>query len=643
MQPKHQQELLATQMKTLIDVSGKNRNGKLSRFILVFAVALALQGCNKTPIDIIIDNPNDEKIVFQLDEQEISIDPRTSIVHRTYEGDHLLNIGDKKKKFTLSSPEHNGALLNPTERFYVLKENLYQQEGEVIAFTKLNEIRRALNKNRSSHEQLLLADTIDFHGLYITSGFLLKVGDLVIPRRWDYGIDEELPKTISKEYVSTDRDIVKATELMRGYQGKVKLYRTNDYVREMFGNETLPYSTDESRRWAHISGSSLLESEEAKAFVKKFNLRTDKSEDVHGAYLFNEKVALHFWLDAGYLMCEYYDLKNLRWSPSLDDECVSEGVISKKKWLSIYKQHEAETKDGDFPAPMMFKFRYHLEVFSTLMPDFMEGNLKRYDKFMRVMEDYHRIAMEEFNIAHEIPYEKNDPLLEDQGPHKIDTKPELVLVKGGTFTMGSDSELDFDKPPHQVTVSSYSIGKFEISVGQYKAFCDATGRQMPEAPRWGWVDRHPIVNVSSYDAIDYCKWLSEKFGGNWRLPTEAEWEFAARGGTRDRESHFSGSDYIDNVAWYLTTSVGRTHPVGLKKPNELGIYDMTGNVYEWINDWYDKYPAEPQVDPKGPAVGTSHALRGGAWNTWEIKIVRRGGAVADDRSQAIGFRVAYSR
>lgn len=118
-----------------------------------------------------------------------------------------------------------------------------------------------------------------------------------------------------------------------------------------------------------------------------------------------------------------------------------------------------------------------------------------------------------------------------QAPATIPEKPEVILVQGGTFQMGSNQETD-EKPIHSVTLSSYSIGNYKVTVGQYKAFCTATGKSMPEAPSWGWNDKHPIANVNYNDAVSYCNWLGEKYGSDWRLPTEAEWEYAARGGNK---------------------------------------------------------------------------------------------------------------
>jgi sulfatase modifying factor 1 len=194
----------------------------------------------------------------------------------------------------------------------------------------------------------------------------------------------------------------------------------------------------------------------------------------------------------------------------------------------------------------------------------------------------------------------------------IPDKPEVILVKGGTFTMGSSVETD--ETPHTVTLSSYSIGKYPVTVGQYKKYCTATGTAMPEAPSWGWNDKHPMVMVNYDDGVAYCNWLGKTYGGDWRLPTEAQWEFAARGGTKSNKYTYSGSDDLDEVGWYADNAGGKTQTVGRKKANELGIYDMSGNVWEWCKDWYGDYSTTAQTNPKGATSGSSRVMRGGSWD-----------------------------
>jgi formylglycine-generating enzyme required for sulfatase activity len=200
------------------------------------------------------------------------------------------------------------------------------------------------------------------------------------------------------------------------------------------------------------------------------------------------------------------------------------------------------------------------------------------------------------------------------GTLKVNPKDGLkyAWTPPGTFMMGcstGDTECGPDeKPPHQVTITKgFLLGQTEVTVGAYKRFAAATGRQIPNAPSFnsGWAnDSMPIVNVNWNDAHDYCTWE----GG--RLPTEAEWEYAAR--ARSTEARYGP---IDEVAWYVNNSGAKTHEVAKKRANGFGLYDTLGNVWEWVNDWYDQdyYQNSPSQDPTGPASGQLRVLRGGCW------------------------------
>lgn len=185
----------------------------------------------------------------------------------------------------------------------------------------------------------------------------------------------------------------------------------------------------------------------------------------------------------------------------------------------------------------------------------------------------------------------------------------MVYVQGGTFTMGRTSSKaywcdDSDQPAHQVTVGSFYICKYEVTQKLWKAF-------MGNNPSWTKADNMPVEWVNWVTAQKFIRKLNAFSGKKFRLPTEAEWEYAARGGNRSHNYLYSGSDDINAVAWWQDNSGDKLHPVGTKRPNELGLYDMTGNVYEWCSDWQAPYTSGAQTNPKGPQTGSWRVMRGG--------------------------------
>jgi formylglycine-generating enzyme required for sulfatase activity len=223
---------------------------------------------------------------------------------------------------------------------------------------------------------------------------------------------------------------------------------------------------------------------------------------------------------------------------------------------------------------------------------------------------------------------------------------QMIALHGGTFTMGSsESDARSNETPHAVTVGRFAIMKYEVTVAEFKRFIDATGYQTDADKGTGGFGsllrhgntkirtytkgvnwkcgasgelrpqseyNHPVIHVSWNDAVAYAQWLTQKTGQTWRLPTEAEWEYAAKSGQNYK---YAGSNNIHDVGWYSGNAEGGTNPVGQKNPNHFGLYDMSGNVWEMCSDWFgiDYYKNSPQKNPQGPPSGTARVLRGGSW------------------------------
>ena len=223
-----------------------------------------------------------------------------------------------------------------------------------------------------------------------------------------------------------------------------------------------------------------------------------------------------------------------------------------------------------------------------------------------------------------------------------DVEFEMVYVEGGTFMMGATSEQGSDafgdeKPTHSVTLSSFHIGKYEVTQGLWREVMGSN----PSNNKAG--DDYPVESVSWEDCQEFIRKLNARTGLNFRLPTEAEWEYAARGGRKSRGYKYSGSNSLGNVAWYEANSSDDTHPVGRKSPNELGLYDMSGNVWEWCQDWYGSYGSSSQTNPTGPSSGTRRVLRGGCYdNARHCRVSRRGRIDPGYRHNAYGLRLVLA-
>ncbi|MBP7479147.1 MAG: SUMF1/EgtB/PvdO family nonheme iron enzyme [Spirochaetaceae bacterium] len=258
--------------------------------------------------------------------------------------------------------------------------------------------------------------------------------------------------------------------------------------------------------------------------------------------------------------------------------------------------------------------------------------------------------------------------------------PRFVVVEGGTFSMGNDSGDPDEKPVHNVTLTSFYMSRYEVTQEEWIAVMGSNSSSFTNNPanKENQLSR-PVEQVSWYDAILYCNTRSSKEGltpcyslngttnpvmwgpsplesrnsqwdgiscdmaaNGYRLPTEAEWEYAARGGKKSKNYSYSGLNTIDSVAWYEDNSNQRTHEIGKKKANELGIYDMTGNVWEWCFDKYGEYTKNPVNNPiSGFNPGKERVLRGGSWasNSWACSLTNRSTRNPTDRVNSVGFRV----
>lgn len=219
----------------------------------------------------------------------------------------------------------------------------------------------------------------------------------------------------------------------------------------------------------------------------------------------------------------------------------------------------------------------------------------------------------------------------------------MVYIEGGTFLMGAgpdeDSEYrDFEKPQHEVQVDGFMFGRTPVTQEQWEAV-------MGNNPSCFKGSKLPVEQVSWVDCHRFIEKLNALTGKQFRLPSEAEWEFAARGGTKYQGYKYAGSDAYDDVAWYKDNSDSKTHIVATKRPNVLGLYDMSGNVWEWCQDWKGVYPPGKTVNPKGPNSGSYRIFRGGSWCSTDMdcRLSRRNAYAPTFTSNYLGFRLALTR
>jgi formylglycine-generating enzyme required for sulfatase activity len=300
--------------------------------------------------------------------------------------------------------------------------------------------------------------------------------------------------------------------------------------------------------------------------------------------------------------------------------------------------------------------------------------LYKQDKCIEALKLYDELMMNYSNISDKIKGMYLD--LEDCAKRKEqleypDYGLSFVFVEGGSFEMGSSSGGSDESPVHQITLDGFLMSKYEITNKQYCAFLNEEGNQSEGGVEWINLagrfkkekcrihehsgrfsvefdyENHAVIYVSWYGARAYCTWLSSKIGKEVRLPTEAEWEYAARGGKKSMDYTYSGSNTIEEVAWYDVNLSSKVHKVGGKSPNKLGLYDMSGNVNEWCSDWYDEdyYSSSPTSNPKGPSSGKYRVLRGGSWRHFAsfCRVAYRSASDPAYRYDFSGFRVAFSQ
>ena len=268
-------------------------------------------------------------------------------------------------------------------------------------------------------------------------------------------------------------------------------------------------------------------------------------------------------------------------------------------------------------------------------------------------------------VVTDLKYRQNSPIVYkgEEIPYMMEAftvngvEFKMIVIDGGTFHMGATLEQgnydDDEKPVHSVTLSDYYIGETEVTQELWQAVMGSN----PSIVTGN--NQRPVEMVSWDDCQEFIKKLNQLTGKKFRLPTEAEWEYAARGGKYSRGYKYSGSSNSDEVAWYYGNSGDKylsgewnddsiiennckTHPVATKEANELGLYDMSGNVWEWCNDWYGDYQRNSQTNPTGPSKGVGRVLRGGSWcsDDWEVRVSDRYYTAPDSSYSNVGLRLA---
>ena len=307
--------------------------------------------------------------------------------------------------------------------------------------------------------------------------------------------------------------------------------------------------------------------------------------------------------------CAYKFFDELEKSAAEKTELIQEKSREKKHRDIWNRSQQDTTRDKDFEKELELLRDKVKKLESQIESKKME--LVNRELQLKASEKYRKqLELQLSGITDEHTHQEKESVFEIKLDE--DVKFKMIYVEGGTFMMGAnegDSKaFEWVKPAHQVKLSSYYIGETAVTQALWEAVMGNNPSHFKGADR-------PVEQVSWNDCQEFIRKLNEKTNRKFRLPTEAEWEFATRGGNKGKYNNYkyAGSNIIDNVAWYEGNSKNETQPVAQKLPNELGLYDMTGNVWEWCQDWYGNYSNNSQTNPMGPKGGDYRVLRGGSW------------------------------
>lgn len=311
--------------------------------------------------------------------------------------------------------------------------------------------------------------------------------------------------------------------------------------------------------------------------------------------------------------------------------------LAKERILAMTKQPTPVIKPDDKPEPKTeTTTESMLREDNDLWKNIVQSNtIEGYDHYLTVFPDGEHRQQAIENRRNLIQQAETETAVQLVDPFNN----EMIFVNGGTFMMGCTVKQDqkcynSEEPRHRVTVSGFYMSIYPVTQAQWT---EIMGNNPSDTNCPGC----PVTNVSWYDAQSFIERLNNNTGKNYRLPTEAEWEFAARGGREARGFVYAGSNVLDRVAFYDNNSNNRLHPVGGKQPNALGLYDMSGLVQEWCQDWYGEYSNTAKQNPQGPASGRFRVLRGGAYNVSEryCRVSSRSYRPPADNHFNVGFRL----